>query len=136
MAEGLSHIIRSQARNGDLRGLKAHEGTDPQTHQQFIDDTMLMGQPSVQEAHSFKKILNLFARVSGLAVNTKNIRSFFMNTTPIVQRNIVRILGFSQGVMPSKYLGTPLGVGVLKKSSWQELLDRMKQRLSSLFFRL
>ena len=33
--------------------------------------------------------------------------------------------------MPSKYLGTPLGVGVLKKSSWQELLDQMKHRLSS-----
>ena len=33
--------------------------------------------------------------------------------------------------MPSKYLGIPLGVGVLKKASWQELLDRMKHRLSS-----
>ena len=91
---------------------------------------MLMGHPSVQEAHSFKKILNLFARASGLVVNTKNLRSFFMNTTPIVQRNIVRILGFSQGVMPSKYLGVPLGVGKLKKASWQELLDKMKQKLS------
>ena len=37
--------------------------------------------------------------------------------------------------MPSKYMGIPLGVGVLKKASWQELLDRMKQRLSSLVLR-
>ena len=42
---------------------------DPQTHQQFVDDTMLMGHPSVQEAQSFKKSLNLFAKASGLEVN-------------------------------------------------------------------
>ena len=53
-----------------------------------------------------------------------------MNTGPIVQRNIIWILGFSRGVMPSKYLGVPLGVGKLKKYSRQELLDRMKQRFS------
>ena len=54
-----------------------------------------------------------------------------MNTAPIVQRNIVQILSFSRGVIPSKYLGVPFGMGRLKKASWKELLNIMKHRISS-----
>ena len=104
---------------------------DPQTHQQFVDDTMLMGHPLVQEVQSFKKSLTLFAKASSLALNLNKSQVFFLNTTPATQSDIIRILGFSRGTMPSKYLGIPLGVGKLKKTSWQELLDKMKQRLSS-----
>ena len=69
MAEGLSRLIVTQVGSGEICGVKAHVGAPSQTHQQFVDDTMLMGHPSVQEAHSFKKILDLFARASGPTVN-------------------------------------------------------------------
>ena len=69
MAEGLSHLVKTQAENGELHGIKIHEGMDPQTHQQFFDDTMLMGHLSGQEARSFKRSLTLFAKASSLAVN-------------------------------------------------------------------
>ena len=49
VVEGLSWIIKDQAGTGELRGLRIHEGMDPRTHHQFVDDTMLMGHPSVQE---------------------------------------------------------------------------------------
>ena len=87
---------------------------------------MLMGHPSVQEACSFKKILDLFARASGLVVNPNKSQVFFFNTPPSTQRNILRILGFSRGSFPSKYLGIPLGMGMPKEESWQEILDRLK----------
>ena len=79
---------------------------------------MLMGHPSVQEAQSFKKSLNLFAKASGLVVNPNKSQVLFMNTAPNVQRDIVRILGLSLGVVHSKYLEAPLRVGELKKVSW------------------
>ena len=69
MAEGLSRLILTQAERGELRGLRIHDGMTPQTHQQFVDDTMLMGHPLVQEAQSFKNSLNLFAKALGLDVN-------------------------------------------------------------------
>ena len=75
---------------------------------------MLMGHPSVKETHNFKNSLDLFAMASGLAINPNKSQVFFLNNAPIVQRNIIWILGFSCGVMPSKYIGIPLGVGVLK----------------------
>ena len=69
IAKGLIFLIQNQARNGDLRGLKVHAGMDPQTHQKFINDTILMGHPSVQEAQSFKNSLNLFSMALSLAIN-------------------------------------------------------------------
>ena len=102
---------------------------DPQTHQQFFDDTMLMGHPSVQEARSFKKFLSLFAKASDLAVNPAKSQVFFLNTSPATQRNILYILGFAKGSFPSKYLGVPLGLRKLKRTFWLELLDRMKKKI-------
>ena len=69
MAEGLSRLLQSKAESGELRGIRLMDTMDAQTHQQFVDDTMLMGHPSVQEARSLKYCLNLFAKASGLAIN-------------------------------------------------------------------
>ena len=49
-----------------------------------------------------------------------------MDIDKLNQRNIIRILGFLKGTIPSKYLRITLGVGQLKKSSWQDILDKMK----------
>ena len=55
---------------------------------------MLMGNPSVQEAGSYKTSLVTFAKVSGLEVNPEKSQIFFFNTPLITQRNIGRIMGF------------------------------------------
>ena len=114
-----------------IRGLSLHEGMEKQTHQQFMDDTMLMGHPSVQEARAFKRSLTLFSKASGLAVNAAKYQVFFLNTTPITQTNIVRIWGFTKGSVPSKFLRVPLGKGIIRNTSWQDLIDRIKGKLSS-----
>ena len=46
-AEGLSRLIKAQAGQGRIRGLSFYKGMEKQTHQQFMDDTMLMGHPLV-----------------------------------------------------------------------------------------
>lgn len=123
MAEGMSRLLQHQAASGSLHGLQLHDGMDTQTHQQFVDDTMLMGHPSIQEARAFKNCLNQFAKASGLKVNSLKSHVFFLNILGITQCNILRTLGFSRGSFPSKYLGFPLSEGMLKKVSWQDLLD-------------
>ena len=97
MEEGLSHLLQTQAENGELRGLRLQDNMDPQTHQQFVDDTMLMGHPSIQEVRSFRNYLNLFAKALGLVLNRAKSQVFFLSTALASQRNILRILGFSKG---------------------------------------
>ena len=67
--EGLSRLIKAQAGQGRIRGLSLHKSMQNQTHQQFVDDTMLMVHPSVQEVRAFKSYLVSFAKALGLEVN-------------------------------------------------------------------
>ena len=87
MEEGLSRLIKTQDENEELRGIKIHEGMDPQTHQQFFDDTMLMGHLSGQEARRFKRSLNLFTKALSLTVNP-NKSQFFLSTRTKSPRGI------------------------------------------------
>ena len=60
---------------------------------------------------------------------------FFFNTSRVAKRNILRILQFSEGTLPSKYLGAPLAESTIKQVSWKELLDKMKQKLTHWTYR-
>ena len=90
-----------------------------------------MGYPLVQEARAFKSCLVAFAKASGLEVSPEKSQVLFFNTPLITQRNIGRILGFQKGRLPTKYLGVLLGQKIIRHASWQDLVDRIKSRLSS-----
>eukprot|EP00253_Pinus_taeda_P033643 PITA_33643 len=65
MMEGLGKAIKSANAKGRIQGLKLTRNGDTLTHQQFVDDTMLQGTPTVKEAKAFKQILNAFAMATG-----------------------------------------------------------------------
>ena len=56
---------------------------------------------------------------------------FFFNSVLITQRNNGRILGFQKGKLPTKHLGAPLSHKLIRHASWQDLVDKVKARLSS-----
>jgi hypothetical protein len=59
----------------------------PISHQQFVDDNMLMAQSTAREAKAQSQF-------------------FFFHTTSVVQAHIYRILGFQRISLPSKYIGS------------------------------
>ena len=67
--EGLRRLIKSRRVENKIYGLSLIEGMDPQTHQQFVDDNMLMGPSSVHESRGIKDCLNTFLEASGLEIN-------------------------------------------------------------------
>ena len=69
---------------------------------------MLMAPSSVQEARGIKDSLNTFLEDSVLEINKEKSQTYFFNTPKITKRNILRILEFSEGKIPLKYLGAPL----------------------------
>ena len=108
-----------------------HEGMQVQTHQQFVDDTMLMGLASVREAKGIKCMLEAFKRASGLEVNKGKSQIFYFNTPPNIHGHITRILEFPEGSFPSKYLGAPHMEGKATQRNWKELLDKMESKLNN-----
>ena len=135
MAEGLGRVIKDKIANRELRGLKLHICSKTISHQQFVDDTMLMGHSLVQEERVLKNCLSSFSRDSGIEVNNTNSQVFFFNTPRVHQKNILHILGFQGSSLPSKYHGAPLVEGVIRKVSWEYLLDRMRRKLENWAFR-
>jgi len=107
MVEGLGRAIKYAKAAGKVRGIQLSNNGQALTHQQFVDDTMLQGTPTVKEALAYQKILKDFARASGLEVNLSKSKISFFNTHIAIQRNISRILGFQRDFLPSKYLGVP-----------------------------
>ena len=135
LAEGLGRSSKAQQRSGELKGLEPHNSQNPQTHQQFVGDTMLMGIASVREVRAIKKTLDEFKQASGLDINKGKSQFFFFNTQNEIKRNIIRTLGFTKGHLPSKFLGDPLVIGKPNSRQWKELLDKIESKLRNLTYR-
>ena len=73
MDEEMRRDIKMFQVNQYIRGLKVHPRAECQTHQQFMDDTMLMGLSSIQGARSIKRFLQEFEEASGLEINNKKL---------------------------------------------------------------
>eukprot|EP00253_Pinus_taeda_P002079 PITA_02079 len=129
MAEGLGRHIKNVLLSRQIIGLSVHN-TPANSHQQFVDDTMLFGYPSVQEASRFKALLNDFSKASGTDVNCRKSQIFFFHTPPSVKTAVTRILGFPSASLPSKYLGALLVASAIKHSTWQSLLEKLESRLN------
>jgi hypothetical protein len=135
MAEGLSRSIHAAIESKLLTGLPLHGISPPISHSQFVDDTLLMGSPTVREANSISDLLQTFSDASGLDCNKEKSQIFFFNTPLLVQRHISGLLGFNRSSLPSKYLGIPLIDNALQNSSWEHLLSSFTKRLASWTFR-
>jgi len=90
MMEGLGRMLSAATVNNDIRGIQLHPGDEAHSHQQFVDDTMLMGYASVQEAHSLRSGLDMFLEASGLEINEDKSQVFFFNSPQVNRRNILQ----------------------------------------------
>jgi hypothetical protein len=79
MAKGLGKAIKVVVTSNKLRGLHLHNDDQSFSHQQFVDDTLLMAQPTIQEAKAIQQILKDFGQASGMDLNTTKSQIFFFH---------------------------------------------------------
>eukprot|EP00253_Pinus_taeda_P017898 PITA_17898 len=128
LMEGLSKLIAKRKEDGQIKGLQPIRSCPATTHQQFVDDTMLHGTPTVKEATAYRDILHLFSIASGMEINFSKSTIFFFNTHQAVQSHLSRLLGFKIGSLPSRYLGAPLTLKPWQKAHWEKILANMERR--------
>eukprot|EP00253_Pinus_taeda_P023623 PITA_23623 len=128
LMEGLSRLIAKKKDDGEIRGLQPIRSCPATTHQQFVDDTMLHGTPTVKEATAYKDILHIFSEASGMEINFSKSTIFFFNTHQAVQSHLAHLLGFRIGSLPSRYLGAPLTLKPWQKAHWDKILATMERR--------
>jgi ribonuclease HI/exonuclease III len=135
LAEGLGRYIKASIFEGSLKGLPLHNIQPAPSHSQFVDDTLLMNSPTVQEATKLNSILSDFSEASGMELNLDKSKLYFFNTPPPVQRHISRLLGIPRSSLPSNYLGVPLTGAAASHISWDSLLLSISNRLRNWTFR-
>eukprot|EP00253_Pinus_taeda_P024545 PITA_24545 len=129
MMEEMGRSIKHAKIVGKVKGIQLSEDGQALTHQQFFDDTMLQGIPTVKEALAYKQILREFSMGLGMEVNLSKSNIFFFNTHIAIQRNISKILGFQRGIFLSKYLGVPLTAKPLHKSIWEPVINKLQDKI-------
>ena len=101
------------------------------THQQYADDTILLGKSYFQEALGFKSILQSYMDASGQKVNKDKFEIFFLNTSPEMENQICRIMGYKKGVFPCKYLGISLEKNSKYRKFWQDTIEKVDKQIGN-----
>jgi hypothetical protein len=131
MMEGLNQSIKSATAEGELKGIKTFENYPTSTHQQFVDDTLLHGTPTVNEVKTYKRILEDFGEASRAEMNHSKSMIYFFNTNPAIQRNLANIPGFERRTLPMKYLGIPLIDRACKMATWEGVINKLQERVKN-----
>ncbi|MCH80960.1 RNA-directed DNA polymerase (Reverse transcriptase) [Trifolium medium] len=85
-----------------------------------------------REAQCMKKILNDYERASGQAINYAKSKVFFSRNTPNnIKENVSNILGVTEVMGTSRYLGMTSMIGRNKKVVFGYLKDRMWKKVQS-----
>eukprot|EP00253_Pinus_taeda_P036048 PITA_36048 len=126
--EGLGRFIKKEREANRIKGLKLWGNNLPLTHQQFVDDIMLFGEPTVKEVKHLRRNLDLFVDASGLEINRDKSCVFIFNTVDQVKAHLIRLLGFRRGELPTKYLGNILDFTSKKMKNWQGVLDKLSNK--------
>eukprot|EP00253_Pinus_taeda_P010158 PITA_10158 len=84
MMEGLGRSIKHAKAMGKIKGLQLSENGLALTHQQFVDDNLLQGIPTVKEATTYNQILKDFSMATGMEVNLSKSKIFVLNTNIVI----------------------------------------------------
>eukprot|EP00253_Pinus_taeda_P031160 PITA_31160 len=134
-AEGLGRFIKKEREADKIKGLKLWGNNLCLTHQQFVDDIMLFGEPTVKEVKHLRKILDPFVEASGLEINRDKSCVFIFNVVDQVKAHLTRLLGFRGGELPTKYLGKVLDFTSKKMKNWQGIIDKLSNKVANWAFR-
>jgi hypothetical protein len=131
VAEGLGGLMRSAVDRGRFKPFAVGRERMPVSMLQYADDTLCIGEASVDNLWTLKAVLRGFEMASGLKVNFWKSCIMGINVTNDFLELASGFLNCRIGNIPFKYLGLPVGANPRSISTWQPMLDSIKRRLGS-----
>jgi hypothetical protein len=131
VAEGFSGVMRKAVEVGSFKGLVVGREPVLVSHLQYADDTICIGEASVENLWSLKAILRGFEMASGLKVNFWKSGLSGVNVSARFLEMACNFLNCRLSSIPFKYLGLYIGANPRSESTWDSLLDHLRKRLFS-----
>nr|KYP53471.1 Putative ribonuclease H protein At1g65750 family [Cajanus cajan] len=98
---------------------------------QYVDDTMIFEEGSIQNVVVIKAIMRCFELISGLKVNFIKSKFGAIGLQVQVMERYAQLLNCKLLKLPSIYLGLPIGANPRRKEIWNPVLEKIKRRLSN-----
>lgn len=130
--EPLNQLILDSVGAGDWKAVKVYRRGPQISHLLFADDIILYGEASTRQAETMRRIIQTFCGWSDQRVNTKKSSVFFSPNTDDTTRNILcGQLGMQSEDRFGKYLGTPIIQGRVTKSTFAEIVSKVRTKLQT-----
>lgn len=126
----LSLMLKKAAEEGDF-GYHSRCESTRLTHLCFADDLLIFTESSLSSFQKVLQVLREFEMRSGLAISVQKSCFFSSGLTQAEVEAIQVSTGMAQGSLPIRYLGVPLCTKKLSIANCEQLIQLVKQRLSS-----
>jgi hypothetical protein len=131
VAEGFGGLMKKAVEDNVFKGFSCGGDGMVISHLQYADDTLCIGEASVQNLWVLKSILCGFHLASGLRINFGKSCLMGVNVRGEFLELACSFLNCRLGEIPFNYLGLPVGANPRRLSTWVPLVDYLKKRLSS-----
>jgi hypothetical protein len=129
VAEGLGGLLKRAVDLNRFKGFQLGSSGPVISHLQYADDTLCIGEASIQNLWTLKAILRGFELCSGLKVNFWKSSLLGVNVSQQFLRLASTFLNCRMGGVPFKYLGLPVGANPRSATTWEPLLNSLRKRL-------
>jgi hypothetical protein len=131
VAEGLGGMMRRAVEIGRFNGFRVGRNGVVLSHLQYADDTLCIGEATLENLWTLKAVMRAFEMVSGLKVNFWKSNILGVNVSQDFMRLASVFLNCRTGSIPFKYLGLPVGANIRRVSTWEPLISSLRNRLGS-----
>lgn len=122
-ADALSSALQLEALRQVIDPYRPVPGVSPISHMFFVDDSLLMGWATIQNAMTFKWILETYYAASGQKVNLlKSAIYFSPKTRGQIRQSIRDILGIAEHSGAMHYLGISISGHYLWRTDFAEFV--------------
>uniref|UniRef100_A0A2N9IIB3 Reverse transcriptase domain-containing protein n=1 Tax=Fagus sylvatica TaxID=28930 RepID=A0A2N9IIB3_FAGSY len=130
-ADILSRLLQKAESLGNLHGIKISPNCTPISHLQFADDLLIFSKANSSYASIILDCLSSYQAWSGQKINySKSSVIFSKNTTGQTAANLCQLLNLKKSSPTTKHLGLPLELNRAKSSSFQDLIEKIQNRVA------
>ncbi|GJR24032.1 putative RNA-directed DNA polymerase [Tanacetum coccineum] len=131
VAEALQMTVLEACGKGVYNGVSLGSSGTNVSLLQYADDALFFGEWSRLNALNLIRILKCFEKASGLKVNIAKSRLYGVGVSRLDVEVVASSLGCDHGSLPFIYLGLPVGSKMNRVVGWNEVVNRVRVRLSS-----
>ncbi|CAN0926384.1 LINE-1 reverse transcriptase homolog [Linum grandiflorum] len=130
--EGLSALLKSDMEQGEIHGGRVNQRAPPISHLFFADDSFFFCRAEIPEVRRLRRAFDIYESASGQSINFAKSGAFFSpNVDNMLEVGLRHILGITQRLDTSRYLGMPSMIGRKKKNVFGYLKQRVRKRIQN-----